>query len=272
MSYKEQYFSLQGIARKPMGFTLIELLVVIAIIAILAAMLLPALQQARETAKQSKCMGNISQLGQARLMYRGDFKGYVVPVEFYFLKDNGEKRAEQWTGFLLFLNYIPTSNWSAKVDTQKYKTDSVYEPKGVFRCPSVNVIAKEAARNQGADYAPPKYLGGYSGSARSFTKESQMKYPGRHAMLTENKRTTEEGSYFVSCQDASSDAAEYIYPEYMLKHKNGINFVFADGHGQWLHHAKIPIQPLQSSPYYYSLWGWRKHQNNGNWLIYGIHL
>ena len=272
MSCSKQSFPLQSIARKPMGFTLIELLVVIAIIAILAAMLLPALQQAREAAKQSKCMGNISQIGQARLMYRGDFKGYVVPYEFNFLKDNGDERAELCMGFLLFLNYIPTSNWSAEVDTQNYITNSVYEPKGVFRCPSVNVIAKKAARNQGADYAPPKYFGNYASATpdRKFTKESQMKYPGRHAMLTENKRTTEKGSHSVSCQEA--DTQDFIYPEYMLKHKNGINFVFADGHGQWLHHAKIPIQPLQSSPYYYSLWGWRKHQNDGRWLTYGIHL
>lgn len=65
---------------RPGAFTLIELLVVVAIIGILAALLLPALSQAREKGRRAKCVGNLHHLGQAVMLYADDCDGYLPPL------------------------------------------------------------------------------------------------------------------------------------------------------------------------------------------------
>ncbi len=64
------------------AFTLIELLVVIAIIAILAALLLPALRNVKETGRSIKCVNNLKQITNVALLYAGDF-GDRLPAPFF---------------------------------------------------------------------------------------------------------------------------------------------------------------------------------------------
>jgi len=121
--------------RRRAAFTLIELLVVIAIIAILAAMLLPSLGRARETARKAACSNNLRQIGMGAAMYESEDSRYIMP----FNGDPRASRGDPWAGGDLL--------WFALVDPYIQQLRKASEPNvGVYFCPS-SPVPKSAISN-----------------------------------------------------------------------------------------------------------------------------
>ena len=132
-------------------FTLIELLVVIAIIAILAAMLLPALSAARERARNANCVGKLKQIGLAIHMYAGDHKDFLP-------NSNTDVSTEYSNGYSAG-GGTPTPFWLLYRDgyfPQNMNTKSVDENyaamKPYYQCPSDANNYKKSGNNVNASY------------------------------------------------------------------------------------------------------------------------
>ena len=180
-------FSLPEERAKLFSFTLIELLVVIAIIAILAAILMPALSQARERGKSAACTNNMKQLGLATMNYQEDYRGWYIPVYF---DTTGNKKgydshignpvvragADQGSIWVYKIGYHPKRT-SVTTKSLKYLPGdvSMRNSRTPFICPNDDDPRRGTSKEEGTfeqcyfSYRLNSFIGGYTAAADTTT-------------------------------------------------------------------------------------------------------
>ena len=223
---------------KTMGvnsFTLIELLVVIAIIAILAGMLLPALNSARNRARSAACISNLKQLGTATGMYLSDNKDWLMPQMAYLQAGNGNYYKEGWSALLS--DYL-----GAKI--RPYPSDSYMTGRlpSTFFCPSFPIQNSCLSLSNHLGFGLNQNLRNTSGnpdrdySSRRITEKNIANNSSKFILIGENRLRNADNhtgsnvhriitnATIDTYLSNATDEANYYAPK--LTHFKGSNILF----------------------------------------------
>ncbi len=203
-------------------FTLIELLVVIAIIAILASMLLPALNNARESSRKIKCLSNQKQIGNSVTLYRGDYGDY-------FPKDvKNDDYASVWSSKRAEGKQLQLAPYLNQVNNG-YPKVAYVDPnrRSKLACPSWNY--KVGMQHPTYVYNGLLYDQGTTANVKRIDR------PSRTMMATESSTQAAKNDSQITYM---TSGAPEDYVSYL--HNKTINVLFADGHAVNLNQKAFP--------------------------------
>ncbi len=208
------------------GFTLIELLVVIAIIAILAALLLPALSQAKSAGQSAACKSNLHQIGLALNLYTSDFQKYPLAAT-----GDGTTQFSLWDAKLLPFAASNHSLFVCPADKLAPKwTNNVRLPQ---RNPSYGYNIAGSGRYPAAG-ASLGLDGGFDNRRpATYLSENQVKAPSDMIAVADCKPKSGGGD-----NDLDDIFPVNLLAELAARHNRGENIVFCDGHVEY---AKIVL-------------------------------